>query len=175
MDAHLFRTGLITLILLVALSGTGLSYSVPDNINLNTKGKLYDSFSFNHAKHIQLTKECADCHHHATGTLMEDPNCIRCHRNSGETKTVACRGCHSADPFSAATMKEVANSLQKYHLDKPGVKAAMHQNCLGCHSKKNGPTGCQDCHRRTKEGDAFYNSGQFAPKGKSTSSGHGGH
>ena len=49
MDAHLFRTGLITLILLVALSGTGLTITVPDNINLNTKGKLYEQVSFDHA------------------------------------------------------------------------------------------------------------------------------
>ena len=51
----------------------------------------------------------------------------------------------------------------------------MHRNCIDCHEKMKGPTGCQDCHQRTKEGDAFYNSGAFAPKNKPAKGGHGGH
>ncbi|MGD0585330.1 MAG: cytochrome c3 family protein [Oryzomonas sp.] len=155
---------IIVPLLLAALPRPGLGITVPDMITLNNPGKLYASITFNHAKHITLTKECSDCHHHTTGTLVQDPNCIRCHRNSGETKTVACRGCHMQDPFTAVAMRE--KDPKNYHLDKPGLKGAMHQACIGCHSKMNGPTGCQGCHQLTKEGQAFYNAGQFAPKGK---------
>lgn len=164
--------GVIMVLLLAAIPGTSLGISVPDAVTLNNQSKLYESFNFDHAKHIQLTKECSDCHHHTTGTLVQDPNCIRCHRNSSETKTVSCKGCHRVDPFSAAAMKE--KDPKAYHNDKPSLKAAMHRNCIECHKKTKGPVGCLDCHKRTKDGDAFYNSGTFAPKNKPGKGGHGG-
>ncbi len=169
----LWLAGILVVLLLAAVPGMGQGLTVPDSVTLNSQSKLYEPFQFNHSKHIQLTKECSDCHHHTTGTLVQDANCVRCHRNSSETKVVACRGCHQADPFSAAAMKE--KDPKTYHLDKPSLKAAMHRNCIGCHEKMKGPTGCQDCHHRTKDGDAFYNSGAFAPKSKPAKSGHGEH
>ena len=164
--------GIMVVLLLAAVPGLSLGISVPDNVTLNSQSKIYEPFQFNHAKHIQLTKECSDCHHHTTGTLMQDPNCIRCHRNSGATQEVSCKGCHVADPFSAATLK--SKDPKTYHIDKPGVKAAMHITCIGCHKKASGPTGCLDCHSRKKEGDALYNSGAYTPKHKPAKSGHGG-
>jgi hypothetical protein len=59
-----------------------------------------------------------------------------------------------------------------YHNDKPGLKAAMHRNCISCHEKTKGPTGCESCHKKTKEGNAYYNSGEFAPKKKAAKGGH---
>jgi hypothetical protein len=164
---------LMALFISALIPGTVVAISVPDSINLNENGKLYEPFSFNHAGHIQITKECSGCHHHTTGTLVEDPNCIRCHRNSGENKVVQCRGCHLAEPFSAEALREKDKNLKAYHQDKPGLKAALHQNCIGCHSKKaKGPTGCVDCHTLKKAGNAFYNTGEFAPKGKPGKGGH---
>ena len=165
--------GVMVILLLAAVPDTSRGITVPDAVTLNTQSKLFEPFSFNHAKHIQLTKECSYCHHHTTGTLDQDPNCVRCHRNSSETKVVSCRGCHHADPFSAAAIKE--KNPKTYHLDKPSLKAAMHRNCITCHEKMKGPVGCQDCHKRTKEGDAFYNSGVFAPKSKPAKGEHGSH
>jgi hypothetical protein len=162
--------GLMVILLLATLPGTSQGISVPDTLILNSQNKLYEPFKFDHAKHIQLTKECSGCHHHTTGTLVQDANCIRCHRNSSETKVVSCKGCHLADPFSAAAIKGKDPKL--YHNDKPSIKAAMHRNCIGCHEKTQGPTGCKDCHQRTKEGEAFYNSGSFAPKNKPAKGGH---
>jgi len=165
--------GVLVVLLLAAVPGTSRGITVPDTVTLNNQSKLYEPFNFNHAKHIQLTKECSYCHHHTTGTLDQNSNCIRCHRNSSETKVVSCKGCHQTDPFSADALKE--KDPKTYHLDKPSLKAAMHRNCITCHEKMKGPVGCQDCHKRTKEGDAFYNSGVFAPKGKPAKGGHGGH
>lgn len=162
--------GLMVILLLATVPGTSQGISVPDTVILNSQNKLYEPFKFDHAKHIKLTKECSDCHHHTTGTMVQDANCIRCHRNSSETKVVSCKGCHQVDPFSAATIKGKDPKL--YHNDKPSIKAAMHRNCIGCHEKTQGPTGCKDCHQRTKDGDAFYNSGSFAPKNKPAKGGH---
>ena len=168
MRTHRFRPAMALMAFMVALIPvTVLGFSVPDTVNLNSSGKLYEPFTFNHAKHIQSIKECSDCHHHTTGTLITDPNCIRCHRNSSESKDVSCRGCHSADPFSVASLRDRDINTKIYHLDKPGLKGAMHQNCIGCHTANSkGPIGCVDCHKRKPEGNAFYNSGEFTPKVK---------
>ena len=135
--------------------------------------QLYEKVDFNHSKHVTVVKDCAECHHHTTGTLIEDPNCVRCHQNSGATAVVSCKGCHKAQPFSAEALREKGKNTKTYHIDKVGLKAAYHQSCMGCHAKAGGPTGCQDCHVRKKTGDAFYNAGTFAPaprrdKGKAT-------
>ncbi len=165
--------GVMVILLLAAVPGISRGITVPDTVTLNSQSKLYKPFDFNHAKHIQIMRECSYCHHHTTGTLVQDPNCIRCHRNSSKTKIVSCRGCHLADPFSAAAIKE--NNPKNYHNDTPSLKAAMHRNCIDCHEKMKGPSGCQDCHQRTKEGDAFYNSGEFVPRNKPAKGGHSGH
>jgi hypothetical protein len=162
--------GVLVILLLVAVPVTSRGITVPDTVTLNSQSKLYKPFEFNHSEHVLLTKECSGCHHHTTGTLVQDSNCIRCHLNSSETKVVSCKGCHQANPFSAAAIKEKDPKI--YHLDKPSLKAAMHRNCIGCHEKMKGPIGCQDCHQRTKEGDVFYNSGEFAPKNKPVQGGH---
>ena len=75
-------------------------------------------------------------------------------------------------PFSAASLRE--KDPNTYHTGKPGLKAAYHLNCLGCHEKNGGPTGCTDCHTRTVEGDKFYRAGEYAPK-KSAGGHDGGH
>lgn len=165
--------GMIVVLMLTMISGLAQAITVPDNISLNSQGKLYEPFQFNHAKHITLTRECSGCHHHTTGTMDEDPNCIRCHRNSSENKVVQCRGCHLADPFSAASLRERNSNPNIYHLDKPGLKGAMHQNCIGCHTKvANAPIGCTGCHKRKTAGDEFFSAGDFAPKGKPGKGGH---
>jgi len=165
--------GAIVFLLSASLPGTSQGISVPDVITLNNQSKLYEPFNFPHAKHIELIKECSNCHHYTTGTLEKNPNCIRCHLNSSETKVVSCKGCHLPDPFSAAAIKEKDPKL--YHNDRPSLKAAMHRNCIDCHEKMKGPIGCQDCHKRSKAGDALYNSGEFAPKKKPANGGHGEH
>jgi class III cytochrome C family protein len=159
------KNWLIGGILMLALSAVPpvcRGMNMPDSIALDSLVQLYDKVKFDHARHINLIKDCAECHHHTTGTLVENPNCIRCHKNSSETTVVACKGCHLAQPFSAETVSEKNNKL--YHQDKPGLKGAYHQNCMGCHTKMGGPTGCLDCHPRNKAGDALYNSGANAPK-----------
>lgn len=135
---------------------------IPDSIDLGSLANLYENVKFNHARHISLIKDCAECHHHTTGTLTQNPDCMKCHKNSGATASVACRSCHFAQPFSAAALRQKDKTA--YHNDIMGLKGAYHQNCTGCHSKMGGPTGCQDCHARKKQGDAFFSAGAYAPK-----------
>lgn len=163
--------GVVMALLTVApydVRGAGL----PDSITLDSLEKLYTKSSFNHAGHITLIKDCGVCHHHTTGTLVDDANCVRCHKNSNETKVVACRGCHTADPFSAEAQREKESSLNLYHRDKPGLKGAYHLSCRGCHARMGGPTDCESCHKLKKEGYAFYRTGEFAPKKRAASGSH---
>ncbi|ABQ27805.1 hypothetical protein Gura_3652 [Geotalea uraniireducens Rf4] len=174
---YAMKNWLIGGILMLALSAVPpvcQGMNMPDSITLDSLVQLYDKVKFDHAKHINLIKDCAVCHHHTTGTLVEDPNCVRCHKNSSETKIVACKGCHSAQTFSAETLREKRQGTKLYHQDKPGLKGAYHLNCMGCHTKMGGPTGCLDCHKRNKAGDALYNSGKSAPKkAQGNAAGHG--
>ncbi|WP_243370504.1 cytochrome c3 family protein [Geotalea sp. SG265] len=155
---------MLLMIALAAIPSVSLGAGLPDRIALDSLKNLYDSVQFNHAGHIRLLKDCAGCHHHTTGNLVEDANCVRCHQNSSETKVVACRGCHAAQPFSAEAQRKKQAEMKLYHQDKPGLKGAYHLNCMGCHQKMGGPTGCKDCHPMNKTGEALYNTGSFAPK-----------
>lgn len=138
---------------------------IPDTVTIDVLEGLYQKVSFKHAAHIKAVFDCGVCHHHTTGTLVNDPNCIRCHKTSNPTQNVACRNCHKKDPFSVEALKEKEANPNRYHNDTPGLKGAYHQACIGCHKKNNkGPTGCLDCHKRKAEGDAMFNAGEFAPK-----------
>ncbi|HTY21013.1 MAG TPA: cytochrome c3 family protein [Geobacteraceae bacterium] len=153
--------GVVFMVALIASPAFSGAKTAPDTVELNSLVNLYEKVHFNHAKHISIVKDCADCHHHTAGTLAQNPNCVKCHKNSGATANVACRSCHLVQPFSAAALRQKDRSA--YHNDILGLKGAYHQACSGCHQKMGGPTGCQDCHARKKGGDAFYSAGAFAP------------
>ena len=157
--------GALLLSLSVSCPIAASAISVPDSITLNENGTQFKPFSFDHAAHIQLIKECSDCHHHTTGTLVVDQRCVKCHANSSPTAVVSCKGCHSSTPFSPETLAAKHTDKERFHLDKLGLKGAMHQSCIGCHSKQAaGPVDCQGCHPRSAAGDAFYSSDKHAPK-----------
>lgn len=141
----------------------------PDQITLDRLANLFDAVSFDHKAHVEIAGDCATCHHHTTGDGAGGERCGRCHAQSPKSDVVACRSCHDADPFTAVQLERKADDRYQYHVDKPGLKAAYHWNCLGCHEEAGGPTGCEDCHARTVAGDEFYRSGNFAPKAAATS------
>lgn len=154
----------------VPISATG------EVFELKSLSSLYEGVSFDHDMHIEATGEnCTVCHHHTTGTPPEDPNCISCHKNSGEADSPMCSSCHVEEPFSAANIAQNYTSPNQYHRVKPGLKAVYHLNCLGCHQEVGGPVGCQDCHAMTDKGEKYYNTGHYAPKGKAAGEGSGHH
>jgi len=170
-----FLGGLVTLALasspaIVCQAGEG-----PDSVELNALAYLYEPVSFDHAMHEGIASSCAVCHHHTTGTPVENPNCARCHADSKGADVVACRDCHAEKRFEAEYMKSLAANNMLYHVDKVGLKAAYHLNCMGCHETMGAPTGCQDCHPRNDAGDKMFRSGQYTPpKQAASEGGHGG-
>lgn len=144
----------------------------PETVEISSLSRLYSGVEFNHAMHTELAS-CVQCHHHTTGGEVTDPNCIRCHAKSGEAETVSCQACHSSDRFSKDDLSKRDNPAL-YHIDKPGLKGAYHLNCVGCHQKTGGPTGCQDCHTMTEAGEKMFQTGKHAPI-ETTGGEHSGH
>jgi hypothetical protein len=146
----------------------------PESVELGTIAQYYDPVQFDHEMHVGLIEEneCAICHHHTLGTPVLDPICFRCHASSEETDSVACRDCHPAKRFNAEYLAFLEEDIHLFHVEKPGLQGAFHQRCLECHKKNDAPTGCQDCHVRTEEGDKFFHSGKYAPEQADKAAGH---
>ena len=157
MSAIRFYTTLMTGLIVALATTMTLAYDeMPEQVRIDIMTQYFDSVAFDHAMHTELGADCSTCHHHATGTGTSDPRCLRCHADSTEVASVGCSQCHVVDPFSAEHMNREAADVYQFHIDTPGLKAAYHWNCIGCHQEMDGPTDCQDCHARTPLGDAFY-------------------
>lgn len=143
---------------------------------LDSVKNLYEGVSFDHDMHIEITDEnCTACHHHTAGTAPVDPLCVTCHADSPEADDPSCRSCHAKDVFDADNMKKNWETPLLHHRNKPGLKAAYHRNCLGCHEEVGAPTGCTDCHAMTEVGEKFYNTGKYAPEPPAAGQGGGHH
>lgn len=150
--------------MVMLVSGICLGAGIPDRITINSIQKYYEGVDFNHSAHINNLKDCGLCHHHTTGAQITDPNCVRCHKNSGAQAVVSCKECHSSTPFAPEELKRQRNQHPPiYHMDKVGLKGAYHLGCVGCHKKMGAPTGCQDCHKRNDSGDGIFHSGKYTP------------
>ena len=165
--------GIMALAILLAVPALHAgAQDIPQSIEIDSLANLYEAVPFDHAMHIDLAEGCSSCHHQTTGTPMVDENCGRCHHEARSSGGAACGQCHAPDPFSAEYLRAKEVDLKRYHRDKPGLKAAYHLNCLGCHEENGGPTGCQDCHVRTDAGDAMFHAGAYAPNGETESAHH---
>jgi hypothetical protein len=156
--------GMLLCGLLFAVNSSAATDQGPDQVKLDRLVNLFDGVNFDHAAHVEIAGDCATCHHHTTGGGATGERCERCHAQSPKSAEVACHSCHVAEPFTAAQLEQKASDRYQYHVDKPGLKAAYHWNCLGCHEDSGGPTGCEDCHARNATGEAFYHSGASAPQ-----------
>lgn len=145
----------LAVLLSLGSAGFSLAADKPMTVTLNSGGEYFEEVLFDHGMHEEVG-ECSDCHHHTTGGGTNDTICAECHADSPESEVVACRGCHVAQPFSADAVNQKAGIKHQYHVDTPGLKGAVHRNCLGCHEEQDGPIGCQDCHGRTERGDKLY-------------------
>lgn len=137
----------------------------PESVEIGSLSKLYEPVWFDHAMHADVA-ECSQCHHHTTGQEPTDERCLKCHAQSGETGSISCADCHTADRFSPEDIK--ASRTRTYHIDKPGLKGAYHLNCIGCHQDQDGPTGCTDCHALTDKGESFFRVSIVPPEEPST-------
>jgi hypothetical protein len=166
----------VALMLCLPFTGHGDSNGevgqLPEMVTLDSLAQLNEGAEFDHDMHLDIASDCTVCHHHAAGVPTTNELCARCHGPEDVLESEACESCHLADPFSAETITTKETDPLTYHIDKPGLKAAYHLNCLNCHDEMGGPVGCEDCHERTEAGDAFYHSGKFAPSGEGASSAH---
>ena len=105
------------------------SYMILDSPLVNTFENLYGPARFMHSKHAaSLNGDCALCHH--ASPEGADAGADRL------SETVACRSCHQ-------------ESFNPDHPERIGLKAAYHQQCMGCHETMNrGPVDCVGCHAK---------------------------
>lgn len=99
------------------------SYFLLDSPIINRERDDYKPVKFMHSKHAAVVKDCSACHHYRP----EDPKA---------DETTRCSACHQ-------------ESFDPDHPERPGLKAAYHLQCMGCHDTMDkGPTDCTGCHRK---------------------------
>ena len=121
----------------------------PTSVTIDYLQELYEPVDFDHQMHAE-TYACNACHHHTTGDGTQNKTCEKCHAHSDAADDVSCSGCHQ-QMVPLSSLAGPAENIS-YHIDKPGIKGALHLQCLGCHRIEGGPTGCQECHAFTPEG-----------------------
>jgi hypothetical protein len=64
-----------------------------------------------------------------------------------------CAGCHHRTPVGARPPKCVSCHPADHDpsRDRPGLKSALHRQCILCHQQMEVKAGCVDCHAETKE------------------------
>lgn len=121
----------------------------PTSVNIDYLQELYEPVDFDHQMHAE-NYACNACHHHTTGDGTQNKTCEKCHAHSEPSDDVSCSGCHQ-QMVPLSSLAGPAENIS-YHIDKPGIKGALHLQCLGCHRIEGGPVGCQECHAFTPEG-----------------------
>ena len=97
------------------------TYYLLDSPIIKQREDHYSPVRFMHGKHAAAAGDCALCHHYRP----TDPKA---------KETTRCSACHQ-------------ESFKSDHPDRLGLKAAYHQQCMGCHEKSNqGPVDCTGCH-----------------------------
>lgn len=91
---------------------------------VNTFEDSYGPVRFMHSRHAaDIHGDCATCHHYRPA----DPEA---------SETVACKACHQ-EAFDPEKQGRI------------GLKAAYHQQCMGCHEDMDqGPVACDGCHAK---------------------------
>jgi len=92
----------------------------PETILINALENKYEPVQFSHKSHAEMaemTEGCVTCHHY-TPTDAAPPTCKTCH----------------------------SQTITESGLDKPGLRAVYHQQCLQCHREWSGQNACESCH-----------------------------
>lgn len=116
---------------------------IPEKVVISDLVDQFEPAEFPHRKIVEsmyakvATSELASAFHTSKGTF-----CQGCHHNSPASKTPPrCASCHGKN-FDATSNA------------RPGLKAAFHQQCIGCHTamelEKPAATACADCHKERK-------------------------
>ena len=138
-------------IILLSLPATAMDIEdAPTTVTIDYLQELFEPVNFDHRMHAEAYA-CNACHHHNTGDGTQNRTCEKCHAHSEPTGVVSCSGCHQQQETESSSPSKHTEG-NPYHIDKPGIKGALHLQCLGCHLEEEGPTGCQECHEFTQAG-----------------------
>ncbi len=122
MMKKMLGTGVFMIFVFSILMASGAFAAKDETVFNASNGKV----TFTHKKHSETRKiDCLKCHHTW---------------KPGETSGKSCKECHKAQKEG----------------NTPSAKDALHKDCRGCHdelkkaNKPAGPTGCTQCHVKTK-------------------------
>jgi len=105
----------------IGIKNLPATYFLLDSPIIRAEEDRYKPVRFMHGKHAAVVQDCSRCHH--LRPEAEDAS-----------ETVRCSACHQ-------------QSFNPKHPERPGLKAAYHQQCMGCHEQMNkGPVDCKGCH-----------------------------
>jgi len=121
-------------------TGTYDRGDIPETVTIGSLSKTYEPVELPHGKIVSAlvkgieNNNLANYFHTEQGTL-----CQGCHHNSPATKRPPrCASCHG-EPF------------QESDLFRPGLMAAYHQQCMGCHDQMGienpASRDCAGCHK----------------------------
>jgi hypothetical protein len=127
-----------------AMTATYRDEDIPEKVTIGLLTDQYQPVDFPHRKiiHALMDKiednKLAQYFHAEEGTV-----CQACHHNSPiSKKPPSCVSCHGK-PFD------------EKNLLRPGLAAAYHQQCMGCHKEmgieKPNSTGCTECHKESSK------------------------
>lgn len=112
---------------------------IPETVKIDALVDKYEASNMPHRKIVKtMVAAVADSRMAAGFHTNAATFCQGCHHNSPLSKTPPkCQSCHGK-PFEPSKG------------DRPGLKAAYHQQCMGCHTamklEKPQATACADCH-----------------------------
>ena len=108
----------------------------PDKVSIDVLAKEYKPAELPHGKIVARLD-----------AIVRESNLAK--RFHGETD-VLCAGCHHQSPVGTRPpqCRACHGSVDHPTQDKPALKIAYHQQCIGCHQKMNitKALGCTDCH-----------------------------
>lgn len=116
---------------------------IPEKVLIKDLSEQYEAVELPHRKIVHaLSKKIKENKLASVFHSEEGRMCQGCHHNSPAAKNPPrCASCHGK-PFDPK------------NLLMPGIKAAYHQQCLGCHKEmgiqKPSPTACAECHKEKK-------------------------
>lgn len=123
-------------------TGTYADADIPEKVTIKTMSAQYGPSEMPHRRMVRALEKGMKASRLSTAFHVgEGSLCQGCHHQSPQSKTPPrCSSCH-------------ANIPGEDRDGKPGLVAAYHGQCLGCHKDMGvkGATGCTDCHKEMKK------------------------
>ena len=124
------------------VKGTLPEKDIPEKVVIKSLADKYEPVDFPHRKIVTALAKGVEQSKMATYFhTQKETLCQGCHHNSpASAKPPVCGSCHG-------------KNFEKEGSLKPGLIAAYHQQCMGCHREMEmeKPMGCTECHKEKKQ------------------------